>query len=137
MSPTSVALENVRRDLKYAARTLRREPTFVAGVVLTFALAIGTNAAMFGLVDRLMLAPPPGIRDAQHVARVKLVFTGENGEQNAATTTSYPAFRALATLDGAFTGVAAARTEQLTTGRGADVSEVNVVEATGAYFSVL
>ena len=43
-------------DIRYALRTFRREPTFVAGIVLTFGLVIGTNAAMFGLVRRLMLA---------------------------------------------------------------------------------
>ena len=43
------------RDFVAAARALRREPGFVAIVVLTFALAIAANAAMFGLVNRLML----------------------------------------------------------------------------------
>ena len=47
------------RDIVPALRALRREPTFVAGVVLTFALAIGANAAMFGLVTRLMLRRRP------------------------------------------------------------------------------
>ena len=51
-----MSLEDLTRDLRYAARTFRREPAFVAGVVLTFGLVIGTNAAMFGLVQRLMLA---------------------------------------------------------------------------------
>ena len=41
-------------DIRYALRTFRRQPTFVAGIVLTFSLVIGTNAAMFGLVRRLM-----------------------------------------------------------------------------------
>ena len=61
-------LDDLTRDLRYAARTFRREPAFVAGVVLTFGLVIGTNAAMFGLVQRLMLAAPSGIQDADRVA---------------------------------------------------------------------
>ena len=130
-------LEELRHDVAYAVRTLRREPVLAAGIVATFALAIGAIAAMFGLVDRLMLAPPPGVRDAQHVARVKLVFTGSDGEQSAATTTSYPAFRALAALDRAFVGVAAAKTERVTTGRGAEITEVDAVQASGQYFAVL
>jgi hypothetical protein len=49
---STTLFEKLGRDVRYSVRTLRREPTFVAGVVLTFALAIGANAAMFGLVTR-------------------------------------------------------------------------------------
>jgi hypothetical protein len=68
------------RDFVTAARALRREPGFVAIVVLTFALAIAANAAMFGLVNRLMLSPPPGIANAHRVARVRLWLNEEGGE---------------------------------------------------------
>src|SRR5512138_2392996 len=85
-------LEGFSRDLRYALRSLPREPTFVAGVVLPFALAIGMNAAMFGLVTRLMLSPPPGIRDADRVARIGLSFLDDDGNSFAMSTTSYPVF---------------------------------------------
>src|SRR5580765_438526 len=88
-------LESVARDLRYAARSLRREPGLVFGVVATFALAIGANAAIFGLVSRLMFSPPPGIRDAERVAHVRLRFSGGGDASFVATTTSYPTFRAL------------------------------------------
>ena len=78
------------RDFVTAARALRREPGFVAIVVLTFALAIAANAAMFGLVNRLMLSPPPGIANADRVARVRLWLNEEGGESFAMSTTSYP-----------------------------------------------
>src|SRR5438445_2469133 len=90
-----IASSRAATDVRYAVRTLRREPTFVAGVVLTFALAIGTNAAIFGLVTRLMLAPPPGIRDADHVARARFAFVTDDGDAFVASTTSYPTFRTL------------------------------------------
>jgi hypothetical protein len=95
-------LDDLTRDLRYAARTFRREPAFVAGVVLTFGLVIGTNAAMFGLVKRLMLAAPPGIREAERVVRVGLTFVSEDGGRFTMTSTSYPVFRALSALGGAF-----------------------------------
>ena len=63
------------RDIRYAGRTFRRDRAFATGVVLTFALVIGANAAMFGLVRRLMLAPPPGIRDAASVVTVGFTLT--------------------------------------------------------------
>src|SRR6478752_7017995 len=103
--------DGIGGDIRYALRALRREPMFVAGVVSTFALAIGTNAAMLGIVSRLMLAPPPGIRDAERVMRMQIIRQGKNGDQQAMTTMSYPAFRAFAELTKAFSSVAAVKTD--------------------------
>ena len=130
-------LDDALHDLRHAVRTFRREPAFVVGVVLTFALAIGMNAAMFGLVERLMLAPPPGIRDAERVVRLMMKFTGDQGETYAMSTTSYPAYRGVSELHGAFDDVAASRADTMTTGQGAELSEIAVLQASGSYFSVL
>ncbi|MBV9878899.1 MAG: ABC transporter permease [Gemmatirosa sp.] len=129
-------LRETARDLRHALRAFRREPAFAAGVVLTFALAIGANAAMFGLVERLMLAPPPGIRDAARVVRVAERATGGDGASFTLSTTSYPAFRAVAAIP-VFDDVAAVRADSVTTGRGADLAEASVVQASGRYFAVL
>ncbi len=131
------AQHEIQRDLRYALRTFRREPTFVAGVVMTFALAIGVNAAMFGLVERLMLAPPPGIRDAEQVVRAQLRFTTESGEAYEMSTMSYPSFRSIAALSNTFSAVAAVRSDSMTSGRGAELTEVAVTQASGEYFTVL
>ena len=128
---------DLTRDLRYAARTFRREPAFVAGVVLTFGLVIGTNAAMFGLVERLMLAPPPGVRDAERVVRVGLSYTARDGGVFDMPTTSYPVFQALQSLGGVFSGVTAVQSDSVTTGRGEALTQVAAVQATGQYFTTL
>ena len=130
-------LQDLTRDIRYAARTFRREPTFVAGVVLTFGLVIGANAAMFGLVQRLMLAPPPGVSDAGRVVRVGMTYTTEDGSIFSMSSTSYPVFQALSALGSAFSGVAAVQADSMTTGRGTDLAEVAAVRATGQYFATL
>src|ERR1051325_2890141 len=125
------------RDLRHAVRALRRQPTVVVGVTLTFALAIGINAAMLGIVTRLMLAAPPGIRDPQQVARVQIRFAGASGEPVLMSTTSYPMFRAVAGQTAAFTSVAAVHADKANIGRGADLEQVPAVQASGDYFSTL
>jgi predicted permease len=50
-------LENLARDLRFTFRALRKKPSFVVVVTLSLALGIGANAAIFSLVDAIILRP--------------------------------------------------------------------------------
>ena len=52
-------LERIQQDVSYGLRTLRKTPGFTAVVIVTLALGIGVNTAIFSLVDRLLLRPLP------------------------------------------------------------------------------
>ena len=67
-------LDNLRQDLRYALRGLRARPGFAAAIVVTLGLGIGANAAMFGIVDRLLLRTPAYLADADRVHRVYLRY---------------------------------------------------------------
>ncbi len=68
-------LETILRDLRYAIRGLRARPGVALAVIATLALGIGANAAMFGIVDRLVFRAPPLMRDPAHVNRVYLQYS--------------------------------------------------------------
>jgi putative ABC transport system permease protein len=83
------------RDLVYACRMLRKTPTFAVAAILTLALGIGANTAVFSLVNATLLQRLP----VAHRERLANVYRGV-----ASTSLSYPTFVALRdgnrTLDG-------------------------------------
>ena len=53
------AMETLVTDIRLALRRLRRAPAFTAAVILTLALGIGANTAIFGVIDSILLRPLP------------------------------------------------------------------------------
>ena len=71
----AVWLERFARDVKYASRSLRKSPGFAAVAVLTLALGIGANTAIFSAIDALMLRPLP-FTAADQLVRVYSIQKG-------------------------------------------------------------
>jgi predicted permease len=64
-----VWLDDARRDLRHAVRTLRRAPAFTAAIVLNLALGIGATTAMFSVISGVVLKPL-GYPDADRIVVV-------------------------------------------------------------------
>ena len=66
---------DLRQDIIYAARKLRSAPAFTLTVVLTLALGIGANTAIFSVVDGVLLRPLP-FPQPERVMRLRFIYNG-------------------------------------------------------------
>ena len=133
-------MDTLIRDLRYAIRGLFRSPAFTLAVIATLALGIGANTTMFGVVDRLLLKAPSGVREAQRVARVYFRLGGTvvtiGAGSSTSPSTTFPAYEALRSVR-AFSQVAGFTDGQVTAGRGADAQPLRVRAVTASYFPLL
>ena len=81
----------ILRDFRYSLRTLRKSPVFLAVAVLSLALGIGANTAIFTLIYQLILQPLP-VRDPEQL--VMLAGRGKHyGGNNGLDRISYPMYQ--------------------------------------------
>jgi predicted permease len=95
-------IQNLLQDLRFTFRQLGRAPAFFATAVLTLALGIGVNTAIFSIVDSLLLRPLP-VASPQQIA--ELAQAQNHGPQFPLF--SWPEYRAIrAQTQGSFSGIA-------------------------------
>jgi putative ABC transport system permease protein len=125
-------LDALLQDVRYAFRMLRKSPGFTLVAVLTLALGIGANTAIFSAVNAVLLQPLPFHAPSQLVAVVSTRLRG-NVPDNA----SYPDFADWRTQDHVFSQMAAYVADNFTlTGQGAAI-HIQGVDVSADLFSLL
>ena len=79
-------MSSLLRDVRHSARSLRQSPGFTAVAVLTLAIGIGANTAIFSFVDAMLLRPLP-YPDADRIVRV--MEKPPRGERNGISTLNF------------------------------------------------
>ena len=124
-------LDEIGRDVRYAARNSASNPGFTIVVVLTLALGIGANTAIFSLIDALMLRSLP-VRDPQQLVQVKM---GEPAKPDVHF--SYPIVRALADRGDILSTAAGFSAWPFNAGSPGSVALVRGALVTGTFYETL
>jgi predicted permease len=126
------------QDARYALRGLRRERAFAAFVIATLGLGIGANAAMFGVVDRLLLRGPEHVRDASRVVRLYYTANGRSGVPRTLSGFAYVTYAGIRDATHSFDGLAAETVPgDAKLGVGPDAETIRAEYASAGFFPLL
>ncbi len=119
-------------DLRIALRALSRSPGFTGAAVLTLALGIGVNTAIFSLADAVLFRPFP-VREPDRLA---VLYTTATANSSYAST-SYPDYLDYGELDAVFTGLLAYARMPLMFSDGQGTERVGGEAVSANYFDLL
>src|SRR5438445_10329018 len=126
-------MEALLKDLRYALRQLVTSPGFTTIAVLTLALGIGANAAIFSVVNAVLLRPLPYPRSEELVTLHSTGLFGERGS----FALSYPDYERISHLQGSLAGSALYRTAEYNLTGTPDPREIEAAMVTASLFDVL
>lgn len=126
---------------RQALRSLLKTPLVSAVAVLSIALGIGANAAIFSVFERMILRPLP-VAEPERLVNLsspgpKSGTVSANTAGNAATIFSYPMVRDLEKAPGPFTGIAAHRGVSVNLAQGGATLNGEALLVSGSYFQIL
>ncbi|HEY2013371.1 MAG TPA: ABC transporter permease [Bryobacteraceae bacterium] len=126
------SLERLVQDLRYGLRTMRRSPAFTAVAVISLALGIGANTAIFSLIDVLMLRSLP-VKEPGRL--VELLTRRGKGRFNAF---SWQTYQHLRDRNQTFSDILASTRDRFyTQPEGLEASKIEGQYVTGNFFSML
>ena len=130
-------MRQIAADLRYAWRTLRHTPVFTIVAVSSIALGIGANAAIFTLVDQVLLRLLP-VKDPARLVMLRGPFGDQHyGANYGNSMLSYPMYEDFRDHNDVFDGVFARRELAVQVGFSGGTERATGELVSGAYFPVL
>ena len=127
-------LETLLQDIRFGWRMLRKNPMFTAVAVLTLALGIGANTAIFSLIDTVMLRALP-VQNPEELIEVERLIPQWGNEPSPNFTN--PLWEQMRDRQDVFAGVLAWGGEPFDLAQGGMVQNANGVFVSGGYFATL
>jgi predicted permease len=134
----ALSLESLLRDVRYALRGFTRSPGFTTVAIITLALGIGANTAVFQLLDAVRLRNLP-IQKPQELVELRIIG-GNNGlgvNDNQYTYFTVPMWQEVRRHHDPLSGVFAWRNSDAMVGQPRDGKRVHGLEVSGEFFNVL
>jgi putative ABC transport system permease protein len=128
-------IETLFQDIRYGLRILGRTPVISGVAILSLALGIGANTAIFSLIDAVMLRMLP-VERPQELFQVGM-RSSESRDDRPETIFTNPLWEALRSQPDVFSGVFAWSSTEFDLAKGGAVHEVNGIFASGDYFATL
>ena len=122
------------QDLRFGARLLRKTPVITAIALLSLALGIGANTAIFSLLDSVMLRMLP-VQNPEQLVALGMLSPKQGSEVNHSYTN--PIWEQLRDHQNVFAGVMAWSGHDFNLANGGEAQNVNGIYASGEYFTVL
>ena len=136
-APGRRLLPDLWQDLRHAGRTLRKRPTFASAAILTLALGIGSNAAIFTIVNAILLRPLP-LPHSEQLQAVYTRFLPSSGLDFPYFELSSPELADIRSHVNAYSGVAGYYLVDRTLSRDKGEAErVSTLQVTSGFFDVL
>jgi putative ABC transport system permease protein len=123
----------ILQDLRFAVRILRKTPLITAIALLSLALGIGANTAIFSLIDAVMLRMLP-VQDPEQLVQIKYKSPMS---PNPRPNLTNPIWEQVRDHQDAFSGVIAWSPQTFDLSEGGEVNNINGIYASGDYFTVL
>lgn len=130
-------METLVHDLRYAARTLARQPGFAAIAILTLAIGIGANTAIYSVVNATLLRPLP-YREPDRLMRVSLIVPGRRGRPPEHDMVwSYPKYQTFRSIQTTFEDAALYHSSDLSLTGSGDAEQIRAEYVEASYFPLL
>ncbi|HZS57098.1 MAG TPA: ABC transporter permease [Bryobacteraceae bacterium] len=130
-------LETAVNDLRYAARILRKSPGFTTVAVLSLALGVGANTAIFQLINAIRLRTLP-VNDPQNLAEIRIAdMTDARGAQQRHYGLTYPLWEQIGKRQDVFSGAFAWADAEFNLSPQGEVRSVRGLWVSGRFFDVL